>query len=134
MKSYKLLKAPQGDKENLSSTATLETLHGQRSCKVLAFTERSIRPNGEAILERSEEEIAREYSSNPFFRKQLLCLLKSTLKYSPKMEIEDYDCSNDFQKTDSHSQQEGHYLKNDVSKLRRVMMLLGIDPEDLHSK
>ncbi len=73
----------------------------------------------------------KEYENNPFFRKQLLYLLKKTQKYSPRMEIEDFDCSNDFQTTYSHSQQQGHYLKNDISKLRRVMTALGIDPKDL---
>jgi hypothetical protein len=75
----------------------------------------------------------KEYQSNPFFRKQLLYLLKKTQKYSPRMEIEDFDCSNDFQQTYSHSQQEGQYLRNDVSKLRRVMVALSIDPNDLVS-
>lgn len=73
----------------------------------------------------------KEYASNPFFRRQVLCLLKKTQKYTPPMEIEDYDCSNDFQKTDSHYQQQGHYKRNDVMKLRRVMAQLGIEPSQL---
>ena len=47
------------------------------------------------------------------------------------MEIEDYDCSNDFQKSASHYQQEGQYKRNDVMKLRRVMAQLGIEPNQL---
>lgn len=116
------------DKENLSFTCAGDTVQSQRSCKVLAFSERQGEGNQESsMLERSEEQIVKEYSANPFFRKQLHYLIKTSLRYNPKMEVEDYDCSQDFQKTDSHYQQEGHYLRNDIYKLRRVMAALGID-------
>lgn len=55
MKSSKNLKFALPDKENLDSISTADMLTSQRSYKVLAFTERTIKPNQDNVLDQPEE-------------------------------------------------------------------------------
>jgi hypothetical protein len=69
-----------------------------------------------------EEELVKQGGSNPFFRKKLEYLAKKSRKYLiDKMEIEDYDCDEEIQKTVSYSQKQIEYKANDIVKLKKVL-------------